>query len=403
MSFQPGDTPWGTYDFDPEFQVDADRFVDYFRLKLGDPVLATHASSSMLYASFEESTLEYSAIVNQYQAKSVLAQFLGAQTGSLSGSENTFPSRLLEFQRRLSEPYSEAAKLNGTHTLYSASFNIVPGVAQYDLQAQLSQSVAAGTIPSSWFNPNQRIVMEKLYYFSPIQAYRFFGTTSAINYLNNQFSFESFTPETVFYLLPIWEDIMRGMQFKTSNNVRRSNYSYEIQNNVLTLYPCPVDQLLVYFTYYLPPDPTTPTSVADSNSFWGVSNMSNIPFGNIAYSKLNSISKQWIRRFALALAKEIEGQIRSKFSTVPIPNSDVTLNGPELIADGREAQRELREELKNMLDETTYQNLIKMEAELRAALEETWKGVPLGVYIGVYLPFLISAPYLLHALGIGHV
>jgi hypothetical protein len=42
----------------------------------------------------------------------------------------------------------------------------------------------------------------------------------------------------------------------------------------------------------------------------------------------------------------------------------------------------LRAELKEMLEETTYQKLMEKEAMMNQNLQETWKGVPLGIYIG---------------------
>lgn len=371
MPFTPGATPFGIFDNDPDFQGDADRIVDFTRRKLGDPVMLVHLSSSQIYAAFEEACLEFSAITNQYQAKSALTQFLGASTGSLSGSENTYPARLLEFEKKMAEPYGAEANVGGAFPVMSASIQLTGGVQKYDLQAMLTGTVG-----------NQRLQLRRIWHYSPLQAYRFFGTTSAINYLNNQFSFESFTPETIFYLLPIWEDILRGMQFKTSNTVRRSNYSYECRNNELILYPVPTQDMLLYFEYTLPPDPTQPSSPSQDASFHGVANLSNVPFGNIQYSKLNSIGKQWIRRFAFALAKEVEGQIRSKMATIPIPNGDLTLNGPELVNDGRADQEALRQELKEILDELTYDRLAQREAEMAQALQQVIKEVPLGIYIG---------------------
>ncbi|MHB8407955.1 MAG: hypothetical protein ACYDHY_07715 [Acidiferrobacterales bacterium] len=376
--FVPGNTPFGYFDDDPQFQVDAIKMISYVRQKLGAPMMTTHLSSSQIFASFEEACSEYSAIVNQYQAKSTLAQFLGAQTGSLSGSENTFPNRLLEFERRMSEPYSNEAGLNSPQPLLSGTILMLPGVQQYDLQYELSSS---GQIVTGSNGQVPRIFVKTLHYTSPLQAYRFFGTTSAINYLNNQFNFESFTPETIFYLLPIWEDILRGMQFKTSNNVRRSNYSYEMHNNVLTIFPVPTMMCNLFFTYQFTPDPTQPAP-GDDNSFFGVANLSNIPFGIITYSKVNSISKRWIQRFAYALAEEVEGQIRAKMATIPIPNGELTLNGPQLVEDGRRDQESLRQELKDILDETTYDNLMKREAEISEAMEAVWSRTALKIYIG---------------------
>jgi hypothetical protein len=370
MPFTAGSTPFGYFDNDPQFQSDADKIAEYTYRKLGEPVMNVHLSSSHIYAAFEEACLEFSAITNSYQAKSVLSQFLGAATGSLSGSENKYTARTLEFQKKMAEPFGEEAGVNGSHPVYSASIDLQGGTQKYDLQAMLTGTVGNG-----------RMEVRQVFHYSPLQAYRFFGTTSAVNYLNSEFHFESFTPETVFYLLPIWEDILRGMQFETSNRVRRSNYSYELHNNVLTLYPTPSSDMKLWFTYTLPPDPTAPTGPTDS-SHNGVSNLSNIPFGNIEYAKINSIGKQWIRRMSFALSKEVEGQIRSKMSSIPTPNGELTLNGAELISDARNEQEQLRGELREILEETTYDKLAAREAEMAEQVQRTIKEVPLGIYIG---------------------
>src|SRR5882672_9472068 len=108
MAFTVGSTPFGIFDTDPDFANDADRIVDFVRLKLGDPVMETHLSSSQVYAAFEEAAMEYSSLINQYQAKSVLASFLGAQTGSLSGSEQKYITQNLEFEKKMAEPYGDS-------------------------------------------------------------------------------------------------------------------------------------------------------------------------------------------------------------------------------------------------------------------------------------------------------
>lgn len=378
MPFTSGSTPFGIFDTDVDFVADADRILEYVRRKLGDPIMQVELSSSQVYAAFEEACLEYSAIVNQYQAKSVLATFLGSPTGSLAGGEQTYPDKLIEFQKKMADPYGEESGVGGTHTLYSASIDLETGTQKYNLQALLS---GAAGIPTGSDGLPQRLHVKEIFHFSPLSAYRFFGTTSALNYLHNQFGFESFTPETIFYLLPIWEDVLRGMEFKMSNKIRRSNYSYSMHNNELTLFPVPTQNIKLFFTYMIAPNPLQSDAAGDS-TLGGVANLSNIPFGNITYSKLNSMGKQWIRRFTFALAKEVLGHIRGKMSNIPIPNGDLTLDGPELISDGRADQDALREELKGILDETTYQKLAAQEAQFAADINEAIKNVPLGIYIG---------------------
>jgi hypothetical protein len=381
MPFVTGSTPFGIFDGDPDFQQDADKIVEYVVRKLGGPAaghqpgdegLHVELDEKHVYASFEEACLEYSAIVNSYQAKSVLATFLGSPTGSLSGGEQMYPNRLLELQKRLAEPYGEEAALNGPHDLLSASIITHNGQQRYDLKTLVPVTGTDGQ--------PRRMYIKDIFHFSPTQAYRFFGTTSAINYLHNQFSFESFTPETIFYLLPIWEDVLRGMQFKMSNKVRRSNYSYELHNNILTLYPTPAADVTLYFTYTLSKDPLKPDF--PDPTLYGVANLSNVPFGNIQYSRLNSMGKQWIRKMAFALSKEVLGQIRGKMSSIPIPNGDLTLNGPELINDARAEQEQLRTDLKEILDETTYDKLIEKEAQISENLNASIKQVPMLIYVG---------------------
>ena len=401
--FVPGSTPFGIFDNDAQFAHDADQIADYVRKKLGEPVMEVHMSSSQIYASFEEACLEYSALVNQYQAKSVLSTFLGAPTGTLSGSENKYPIKTLALQKNIADPYNTEAGVNSRTPLFTGSIQMVPGQQVYDIPSWLlthdylgnlipsGSATSSAGLPAQW-NGSGTIVLRDLYHTSPLAAYRFFGTTSGLNYLNNQFRFESFTPETLFYLLPIWEDVLRGMQFKTSNTVRRSNYSFDLFNNQLWLYPTPMNSYLLYFTFTIDSNPTNVADYSASGSieqgavnnpaFAGVANISNIPFGNIQYSGLNSISKHWIRRMALAFSKEIEGQIRAKLGTIPIPNGDLTLNGPELITDARADMDALRNELRDILEETTYQKLMEKEAQMAQNLQENWKGIPLGIYIG---------------------
>lgn len=371
--FLPGATPFGLFDLDPQFQADADRLVDYTRRKLGDPIMLVHLSSSQIYAAFEEGVAEFSRITNEYQGKSVLATFLGASTGSLSGSENKYVSRSIELQKALAGPYGTEARTNGMQSLFSGSIMMHSQQQTYDLQALMSGTGQPGD--GKWMQ------VKRVYYFSPISQYRFFGTNSTFNYLQQNFGFESFTPETVFYLLPLWEDVLRGMQMKLSNKIRRSNYSYELHNNVLILHPWPVESMPLWFEYTLAPDPTKPAGPYDT-AWGGVANLSNIPFGLITYSKLNSMSQQWCRRYSFALAKECEGQIRQKMQSIPIPNGDLNLNGSELISDAKQEQETLRAELRTMFEETTYQSLVAMEAKMATDIEETIKRVPLTIYVG---------------------
>ena len=385
-AFVIGSTPFGIFDADECFQDDASKIEDWVRRKLGGSQLCVELSSSDIFAAFEEAAIEYSAYINQYQFKSVAADILGSATGSLTasqaggGQENRYPQSLLEFQKRQAEPYGETVGVGGAFTLHSSSFTTVLGQSDYDIQT-LIRSELTGTDGRV-----KRAQIKEIFHFSPLTQYRFFGTTSAVNYLNNQFSFSSFTPETVFYMLPVWEDILRGMQFETSNRVRRSQYSYDNNNNVIKLYPPPSNGgTRVHFTYWLPKGPYAPDY--DDAQVDGVANVSNAPFSNIEYCKLNSIARQWIWKMSFCLSKEILGEMRSKMSTIPIPGGDLTLNGPELISDARVEADRIRTDLKEYLEETTYQSIARKEADKADAIKKTIAEVPLGIYVGSLLPF----------------
>ena len=102
-------TPFSFFDADSDFQVEADAMVTFVKRKLGDDILSVELTRKQIWGCFEESTLEYSSIINQYQAKSQLANLLGGATGSLDGQEQKFPRENLEFMLRRAEPYAMEA------------------------------------------------------------------------------------------------------------------------------------------------------------------------------------------------------------------------------------------------------------------------------------------------------
>ena len=369
-------TPFGFFDADATFQTEADAMVVFVKRKLGDDILSVELTKKQIWACFEEACLEYSMLVNQAQAKSQLANLLGVETGSLSGAEQKYPRENIEFMLRRAEPYSIEAGLGGSYTALSGAIQLEQGRQDYDIYSELKDEAGNLIFSSSLNSPRSRMKIMEVFHFNPQAAYRFFDTTSAINYLNNEFAFESFTPETVFYILPVFEDVLRGGMLDMSQRVRRSNYSYKIVGTQLRLFPKPTQDnpKKLWLRVQFGSNPLDPPF--EDNTIDGVSNLSNIPYGNIDYGKLNSISRQWIRQYCLALAKELLGLIRSKFSTVPIPGSDLTLNGSELVSQGREDQEKMREQLNVLLDELTYTKLLEDEAAASENLQKILRNIP---------------------------
>ena len=377
-------TPFGFFDEETNFQTEADNLVTFVKRKLGDDILSVELTKKQIWACFEESFLEYGSIINQYQAKSQLLDFLGTPSGSLlSGSEQKYTRKTLEFLKRQADPYSSEGTAGGSQNAVSGAITLTNGKQDYDIYADLMTTPGGATTLVSTQTAGRRTKMriEEIYHFNPSAAYRFFDSTSAINYLNNEFSFESFTPESIFYVLPVFEDILRAGQMNVSQRVRRSNYSYKLQGTKLRIFPAPTSPPSAPNIRYLwikvvlnAPDPLSPPYVDDS--IYGVSNLSNVPFGNLQYDRVNSVGRQWARQFTLALCKELLGLIRSKFGNIPIPNAELTLNGGDLITQAREDQVKLKEQLTEMLESLTYDKLIETQALAAENLMKQLRTIP---------------------------
>ena len=373
-------TPFGFYDAEGDFITEADNMVTFIKRKMGDDILSVELTKKQIFGAFEEAVLEYSSILNQFQAKSQLVNYLGFPTGSMSGSEEKYPRDNLEYLTRFAEPYAMEAGIGGSYNTTSGSITLKGGQQDYDIYKGLKNSDGSLVFD----NTKGKIKIAEVYHFNPQAAYRFFDTTSAINYLNNEFSFESFTPETIFYVLPVFEDILRAGQLDLSNRVRRSNYSYRVEGTKIRLFPCPSGRnLKLWLRVRQYPDPNSP-SYEDATIF-GVSNMGNLPFGNIQYNKINSIGRQWIRQFTVALSREILGLIRSKFGSIPVPGAEVTLNGTDLISQGREDKDKLITTLREMLDTMTYDKLIEMQATRAENMNKQLKYVPMPNGSAIFL------------------
>ncbi len=368
-------TPFGFFDADPVFSSEADSMVTFVKRKLGDDILSVELTKKQIWSCFEESFLEYGRIVLEAHGKSQLTNLLGIPTGSLEGAEAVHPRQNLEFLLRAAEPYAGEAGVGSSYSMFSGSIDLKKEKQDYDLYEELKDSDGTLIVSSSLNVPRTKMKIMEVCHFSPQAAYRFFDTTSAINYLNNEFAFESFTPETVFYVLPVFEDILRAGQMDISNRVRRSNYSYQLMGGKLRIFPIPQQDKKMWIKIAFNPDPLKPH--VQDDTIHGVSNLSNVPFGHLRYERVNEIGRQWVRQYALALSKELLGLVRSKFSSVPLPDGDLSLNGADLISQGREDQNSLRDKMTELLDSLTYGNLIKAEAEQAESIKTVLKSVPI--------------------------
>ena len=388
---------YGIYNTDAFISGATDQ-VAYTYNKLGGRVLDLEITPSIVYNAYEEACLEYSYLINTHQAKNVLSDMLGNTTGSFdqdgefteysgSGGINTkpnlkFPRFQLGYATHLGRGVSLHAGVGAAQTFYSASFNVVNDQQDYDLQDIIySASLVAGTPFSNSVGSNA-ITIQRVYYKTPQSMWNFFGG-AAIGAVGNMSTYGMYADDSTFELVPAWQNVLQAYAFKEALHVRASHHSFKINNNKLRIFPTPngTNPAKFWVDFRVSEDAFDEESDRKYGAD-GVNNMNTLPFPNMPYKNINSIGKQWIRRFALSLAKETLGQIRSKLSSIPIPGNEVTLNGPALVSEAKEEQTALRDELKTVLDEMAYGALMEGDAALQNNLQEVVGKIPMGIYVG---------------------
>jgi len=395
--------PFGFYMQGPDYAAFASGAADqvgYVYKKLGGDVLDIELTQYNVYAAYEEAVLEYSYLVNIHQAKNSLNNLLGATTASfdedgqivegdpLSGSnlESVLPRYTFDYVRRMATGISSEAGVNGDITYYSASFNTVADQQDYDLQAIVAAAVDAGDLVLDTGDTidSNRITIRQVYYKTPRAMWRFFAYYGGLNVIGNLSTYGQYADDSTFEVVPTWQNKLQAIMYEDSINTRISHYSYELRNNKLRLFPIPTISSPDKFFFRFTVKKDSFEEYSDRKSgLRGVNNMNNLPFQNIPYSSINSIGKQWIRRFALALCKEMLGQIRGKLSgVVPLPGGSVTLNSSALLSEASKEMSDLRTELKAVLDELTYEKLVTKDSNMTKAAADTLKQVPVPLFVG---------------------
>jgi len=393
--------PFGVYAASSPFLSGASDQVAYTYKKLGGDVLDIELAEGNVYAAYEEAVLEYSYLVNLHQSKNALPSLLGSQTASfdqdgqivagdaLSGSnvELRYPRYDYGFSRRQSERIITETGLGGTLPIYSASFDRVAGKQDYDLQTIVSSSAAlSASLPYFEQVGDKRITIRKVFFKTPRAMWRFYGYYGGFSVVGNLRTYGQYADDSTFEIVPTWQNKLQAMAYEDALWTRISHYSYEIKDNNIRIFPEPVasspDKFWIEFTIRDQYAPWEEGSGQPKSGIEGINNMNTLPFQNIPYESINAIGKQWIRRFGLALTKEILGQVRGKFSTVPIPGESVTLNATELLSQAKSEQDALREELKTTLSELTYVEMSTENSTLADNTENILQGVPTGIYVG---------------------
>jgi len=386
--------PYGIYSTDAFISGAVDQ-VAYTYKKLGGDVLDVELTVGNVYTSYEEAVLEYSYIINLHQAKNSLGDLLGNATASFdqdgevtsgpTGAALKLPRFTFAASQKISDGIAVEAGTNGALSVYSASFNLSQSVQEYDLQNAVVETINRGDLilDDGDSIDNKKVTITRIYYVTPRAQWRFFSYYGGMNVVGNMSQYGQYTDDSTFEVVPTWQNKMQAMAYEDSIYTRISHYSYEIYNNKVKLYPVPngVYPEQMWFRFRVEKSPLEQDSLKKTG-VEGVNNMNTLPYANIPYENINSIGKQWIRRYSLAISKEMLGQIRGKLGNIPIPGNTVTLNASDLLSQAKEEKSALKEELNKILDELTYVKLAERDAALAENAEKLQQKVPLPIFMG---------------------
>ena len=373
-SFAPGDTPFGFYDSDVQFQTDADKVANFCAKRLGYPLVDIELQDLNFYTAFEEAVTTYGNEIYAWKIRQDFLSMEGAATGSNLNNAVIQPN--FGSIVRMSNQYGEEAGVGGTVTWYTGSFTTTAGQQDYDMTAwaNASASLSAG----------DTIEIKRVFYESPPAIVRYFdpyaGTGTGMMNLLDTFGWGNYSPAINFLLMPINYDLQKIQAIEFNDQIRKSQYSFELVNNRLRLFPIPtVDDGKMFFEYIKNSERNNPVM---ANSAGLVSNVSNVPYANPKYTQINSIGRQWIFEYTLSLTKEMLGYVRGKYGTLPIPGAEVTLNSADLISAATAEKNLLLDKLRAYLEETSREKLLG-----RRSLEADYKQkelnlVPQPIFIG---------------------
>ena len=389
-SFTAGQsTPFGFYDDDLSFQEDAPKVARYCAEKLGWPVLDIELNERQFYTAFEEAVTAYGKEVIESIAAENMSSTVGGSTSGNAVNSTVFKPSLQQVIRFTGQ-YGMEAGVGGDIDLNDAMIDLVAGQQVYDLQSLIGDGA---------------IEIRKVFYQAPPAILRYFdpyaGTGTGLQSLMDAFDFGSYSPGVNFLLMPASFDIAKIQSIEFNDQIRRSAYTFEINNNKLRIFPVPKDGGRLKIQYFRVADKNN-NYVDDSinieataqsggyirgsgggtSSVGITTNISNVNAQNLTYSEINSIGRQWIYKYAAAISKEMLAYVRGKYQTVPVPGSEVQMNAADLLADARGEKSFLVDDLKATLQTASMTNQLELKATQTKFLNDTLQGVPMHIYIG---------------------
>jgi len=370
-----GNTPFGFYDDDSTFQTEAPKFATWAAKRLGFPIMSVELQDSQFYTCLEESVTEYSAQVNQFNIKDNLLALRGQATGSANNLTQKRITPTLGRHVMLAEAYGTEAGVGGQVDWKKGKVAVHSGSQDYDLNELFVDVSGSGAIE-----------VKRVYHESTPAIVRYFdpyaGTGYGSMHMLAQFGWGRYSPAVTFLMMPIYSDILRIQAIEFNDQIRKSAYSFELVNNNLRVFPKPTSSFNMWFDYVVRSERDNPHITEYSGSRGVVSDFSNVPYDNMEYKFINDVGRQWIRKYGLALSRELLGMVRGKYGTIPIPGSETAMDGDTLRSEAATDKETLITTLREHLEGMSRRALLEADKDEAEYLQEKLMKVPMPIWIG---------------------
>ena len=370
-------TPFGFYDNDYQFQLDAVKVAKFCATRLGYPSMDIEMDSGSFFACFEEALTTYGNEVYLYQIRNNFIS-LEANPNDVVLNNSVITPNLGNIIR-IAQNYGTEAGVGGNVAYYTGSLEMTAGLQDYDLAAWASSS---GVISG-----NDSIEIKTVFYENAPAIVRYFDPYAGTGYGSQQlldaFGFGNKSPAINFMLMPLNYDIATIQAIELNDQIRKSAFSFQLVNNNLKIFPIPTTDKRLYFEYIKVSERNSVIATSGPGSGDNlITDISNVPYDNPTYSNINAPGRYWIFEYTLALAAETLAFIRGKYSQVPIPGAEVALNQADLLGKAKELQIALIEKLRLDLDESSRKMQLERKAAENAAMTSTLQQVPMNIFIG---------------------
>ena len=375
-------TAFGFYDNDTDFKTDADKVANFCARRLGWPIENVELQDLNFWTAFEEATTIYGNELYAYQVRENMLNIEGLPI-TTPALNNTQITPNMGNIIRISEQYGEEAGTGGNTNWYSGSVVLTASIQDYDLDIWAQQNGISGSELEIKRVFYQGVPASATYYYGGGIGLGagwggFFGALGGVagsgygtNYLTNPLSY----------------NVAAIQQVELGNDILLSSYSFEIINNKLRIFPVPTegDTGAHYWFQYLLKNERLENSLTSGSGDLGaglITNVSNAPYNNPNYNQINSIGRAWIFEYTLALSKEMLGYVRNKYSTIPIPGAEVTLNGDTLTTSAQTTKDALIERLRAYFDETSRRSMLERRKDEAEFAKSELNNTPMTIFIG---------------------